>query len=130
MTDSNLHQTCPKGESGGNTMKVEQRQHPRVDIWIEVTFKSPLELISSYMSNISKGGMFIQTEDVMDLGEAIALTFQLPGQDNLIRAKGTVVWKAPLGGSLKPGMGVQFTEMPEEDRLMLDGFIQAGLDKA
>ena len=110
-------------------MKIENRQHSRVDTWLEVTFQSSHELMSSYMSNVSKGGMFIQTENVLDLGQVLALTFQLPGQDNLIRIKGVVVWKVPPGGLLKPGMGVQFTEMPDEDRHILEGFMQAELEK-
>ena len=40
-----------------------------------------------------------------------------------------VVWKVPPGGLLKPGMGVQFTEMPDEDRHILEGFMQAELEK-
>ena len=110
-------------------MKVDKRQHPRVDVWIEVTFNSPQELVTNYMPNISKGGMYIQTDNPPDLGTVMALTFQLPGQDNLIRTKGKVVWNNPTSGLHKPGIGLQFTEMPEEDRHILEGFIQAQLDK-
>ncbi|MDF1535628.1 MAG: TIGR02266 family protein [bacterium] len=110
-------------------MKVENRKHPRVDVWIEVTFKSPMELVCSFMPNISKGGMFIQTSEPLALGTVLALAFQLPGQENLIRVKGKVVWNSPPGRGRKPGMGVQFNEMPEEDRHILEGFIQAQLAK-
>jgi type IV pilus assembly protein PilZ len=108
-------------------MKVENRKHPRIDVWIEVTFKSSRELVTSYMRNISKGGVFIQTEEPLDLGTVLALTFQLPGQENLIKIKGKVVWYNPAGGIQNSGMGVQFTEMPEEDRHILEGFIEANL---
>lgn len=106
-------------------MKIEKRKHPRIDVWIEVTFKSSNEFVTSYMSNISKGGVYIQTEDPMDLGTVLALTFQLPGQENLIKIKGKVVWYNPPGGMKVPGMGVQFAEMPEEDRHILEGFLEA-----
>jgi uncharacterized protein (TIGR02266 family) len=108
-------------------MKVQKRQHPRIDVWLNAEFQSSKELVSCYMTNISKGGMFLQTDDPLELEAVMALTFQLPGQEHTIRVKGKVVWSNPSSGTGKPGMGVQFTEMPIEDRHILDGFIQAEL---
>jgi len=106
-------------------MKAEQRQHPRIDVWLNVKFQSSKELVSCYMTNINKGGMFIQADEPQELGTVMALTFRLPGQGHLIRIKGKVVWNNSPGGFREPGMGVQLIEMPEEDRHILEGFIQA-----
>ena len=111
-------------------MKVEQRQHPRVDVWLNAEFQSAQEVAACYMTNISKGGMFMQVDKTLNLGAEVGLTFQLPGQEYVIRIKGKVVWTSPPGGRRKPGMGVQLAEMPGEDRQILDKFIQAELAKA
>lgn len=77
-------------------MRVNKRAHPRVNTWLEVSFKSSRELVTSYMSNISKGGMFIQTQEVLELGEVLALTFEVPGQEEIIGS---------IAGSLKNIIG-------------------------
>ncbi len=54
------------GDNNGNDLNAsgtEQRAHPRVAVNIEVSFSSGSELVRSYMSNISNGGMFVEMSE-------------------------------------------------------------------
>ena len=69
-------------------------------------------------SNISVGGMFIQTDAPFSLGTHIRLKFRLPDIADPILAVGTVCWvNQPGAGSdqLHVGMGVHFEALSDPD---------------
>ena len=46
------------GDSDTNNNFIERREHPRAAVKIEIEFKHTFDFVSSYMLNISKGGLF------------------------------------------------------------------------
>lgn len=105
----------------------EKRIHERVAVDLSVTFQSEDEFASSYMSNISRGGVFIRTEEALNIDTVVKFKFTLPGDERVFKVLGMVVWSAPAGGKGIPGMGIQFTEMSNEDRILIEGFVEARL---
>lgn len=103
----------------------EKRQHERAPVKLEVTFQSGEDLVSRYMSNISRGGVYINTSEPHDLDTEIDLSFTLPESGHKFVILGKVVWNSPSGGKTPPGMGIQFREMPEEDAILIEGYLQA-----
>lgn len=97
----------------------EKRVHKRAAVKVEITFKTGKQLMTSYMHNVSCGGLFIKTDNPLPLNTEIVLNFRLPNSYRLFKTKGLVVWVSPPGGKKLPGIGVQFREMSEEDSAYL-----------
>ncbi len=85
---------------------------------MEVDCKN-LDVFSKHnILNISRGGVYIQTDSPHPLGTEIDLEFALPGIEETIKAKGLVVWvheraKTSIS-SYQPGMGIKFKEISPE----------------
>ena len=70
----------------------EKRQHPRKMVRILVDYSSTDSFLFDYSSDVSEGGVFIQTSDPLEMGEELDLKFTLPGTDHLYQLKGQVAW--------------------------------------
>ena len=127
-----LRAMSPQDEGKENVVAADgkdKRVQERVDVKVEVTFNTGKQLITSYMKNVSRGGLFIRTDKPLPLDTEVELNFRLPDSYRLFKARGLVVWNSPKGGRKHPGMGVQFREMSEEDKEHLDKVIAALLEK-
>jgi len=102
----------------------EKRVHKRAVVKVEITFRTGKQLMTSYMHNVSCGGLFIKTDKPLPLNTELELNFRLPNSYRLFKTKGLVVWVSPLGGKKPPGIGVQFREMSEEDAAYLEKVIE------
>ncbi len=107
----------------------EKRVYKRACVRVEVTFKTGKQLITSYMKNVSRGGIFIKTDKPLPLNTEVELNFRLPNSYRLFKTKGLVVWVSPPGGKKQPGIGVQFREMSEEDAAYLEKVIEKLTEK-
>ena len=70
----------------------ERRQHPRFFVRILVDYSASDTFLYDYSSDMSEGGIFIQTKNPLEKGETIDLRFTLPGLDKIFQLKGEVVW--------------------------------------
>jgi uncharacterized protein (TIGR02266 family) len=85
--------------------------------------------VSSYVCNISQGGLFIRSETPLPLNAEVALVLYLPGTDQCIRATGRVMWNFDMQkGTTRvvPGSGIRFVDMSASDRTTLESYL-AGL---
>ena len=77
--------------------------------------------------DISAGGVFVATYDVLPLGRKIELEVRLPDQDEPICAQAEVRWHRsvsdPQAGELV-GFGARFYEISETDQARLRDFIR------
>jgi len=101
---------------------MEHRKHPRTSFRAE--FRSADadgagELVFESM-DLSRGGAFLQSELLFEVGEALALEFSPPGAPHPLRAQARVAWvrSFPRDGE-QAGMGVEFLSMADEDRAEL-----------
>lgn len=75
-------------------------------------FESIEEFISEYVSDISRSGAFIRSDDPLPIGTRVDLRFTvIAGDFETIEGIGEVVRVVPPGGNEPPGMGVVFTEL-------------------
>ncbi len=59
-----------------------------------------------WITNISKGGLFIKSENPLPPGTPLKITFSVPGKDILVQLEGVVRWSAPpTSPYVVPGMG-------------------------
>lgn len=75
-----------------------------------LSFTNETELYQSYMPFIQNGGLFVQTQQPFSLGDAVALSVQLPDDSDKHNVAGRVVWITPESAQrgLPAGIGIQF----------------------
>ncbi len=97
--------------------KEEKRATQRFHKTLEVKYLSVKGLISDWTMNISKGGMFISTNDPLPEGTNLTLKLKIPGSNEEITLDAEVVWRVKpeeSKGTLIPGMGLKFKNISEE----------------
>jgi type IV pilus assembly protein PilZ len=106
---------------------AEDRLGQRVPIQLLVDYKADGSYLFDFCRDLGTGGVFIQTAKPLPTGSDIDLTFTIPDSKETLNAKGTVIWvQAAVTGrkDLVPGMGVQFAEFTNEQRRVLEGFVE------
>jgi uncharacterized protein (TIGR02266 family) len=98
----------------------------RVPTDIPVTFSSTRGTFEGSILNVSETGAYIHSVEDFQPDESIDLEFSLPGKDNTIELAGKIMWVNSLEEkeSLFNGMGVNFTKMTSEDKLLLASFVE------
>ena len=107
---------------------VERRRTVRAVARIEVFNKETSEQrVPLYVSgNVSVGGIFLITQDPLEPGTDMKISFTLPGDDREIHAEGRVVWKRRQreASDRQPGMGVQFMKILPKHQEKLSAYIE------
>jgi uncharacterized protein (TIGR02266 family) len=95
--------------------KIENRAHPRVDIVLCVRTTDPLTNASPQKTNISEGGMFIQTDQIYPIGSVIGIELNLQDNEGSLFIKARVVRSVQPGQGRIAGMGVEFMSVPPRE---------------
>jgi uncharacterized protein (TIGR02266 family) len=108
----------PKSSAGKGT---EKRLSARANVRARVDFEieSDDTFVYEYMTNLSRGGIFLSTRNPLEAGTVIKLRFALPENGREIEVNGRVAWVnrfRPDGLNMNPGMGVEFVDLADEDR--------------
>jgi Tfp pilus assembly protein PilZ len=76
-------------------------------------------------TNVSRSGVFVETTELLDVGEALVLSFPEPDGPG-VRVHGRVRWATPFGTieDPRPGMGVEFTGMDDSKRARLAAILE------
>lgn len=106
---------------------AERRVHRRLPAEIEVTLHSEHNFFTGFTQNISQGGLFIATHQILPIGTRFRVTFTLQGMAGAVNVMCEVRWVRPYHDNLDspPGMGVRFVNMDDETFLAIRTFIQA-----
>lgn len=104
------------------------RQHTRFETSdkVVVELRGRDDLRELYTRDISKGGMFLATDDPPPIGAMLTVTVQTP--DGALDLPGRVVHvmttaqAAEVGGA--PGVGVQFDDLTEDTVSRLEGYVE------
>ncbi len=112
------------------------RVSPRKLICIPILFaeKGKKTYSVDYSSDLSEGGVLIQTENPLPVGTYVNLKFRLPNAIKLIEITGEVVWSHPyIPGqtdlNLIPGMGVKFLDISETAKIYIETFVMSEREK-
>ena len=104
---------------------IERRQDERLDGVIQVEFEDHL---LAETVNISGGGVFIRTNDPLDIEEQFYLKLHIPDGQEPAEVLCKVVWTNKYGkesDDLPRGMGVKFIKIKAQDKKRIEDFIQA-----
>lgn len=99
---------------------------PETDPW---TGKTYFRTSEETCANVSRGGAFVETREMIAPGSRLLLELELPGGHS-VQAMGRVAWtKArlshdpPAGKNAQSGIGVEFLGGPPGQRLALERFL-------
>ncbi len=74
--------------------------------------------------DLSTGGSFLRSDVLLEQGEGLVVEFRVPGAPRMIRAQAKVAWVRRFPKlDEAPGMGVQFVDMVDDDRTLLDDYL-------
>jgi uncharacterized protein (TIGR02266 family) len=105
----------------------ERRKNERVAIEAVIGFHTETNFFTGFSGDLSDGGLFVATWDLLPVGTTLELSFVLP-EGRQINAGGRVGWirARPRSPDEKhePGMGIVFEELGEGDRHAIQRFIR------
>ena len=99
----------------------ERREYARIPKNFQVSYDVPEGVVTTYLSNISLGGVFIKTELPLEKGTHFSLRIELPDGGKELDIDCEVVWArfhaiTTPKGKAPVGMGVKFLHISSEDR--------------
>ncbi|UCD70530.1 MAG: PilZ domain-containing protein [Syntrophobacterales bacterium] len=100
----------------------ERREHPRVKLRIEVGYQKIDSYLHRFTDNISEGGCFVETDELLPPRTEIPLEFSFPNHAKPIVIIGEVVWVVEGTHS---GMGIQYKKISPAARKVLKEIVQS-----
>jgi type IV pilus assembly protein PilZ len=102
-----------------------KRRAARLHHEIPVAYRSVGSFLSDWATNISQGGLFINTRKPLPVGTEVKILVQLPGTSFPFQLEGRVtrVIEFDNHANLVPGMGVEFTGVDEARRRQIQVFV-------
>lgn len=102
-----------------------KRRAARLHHDIPVAYRSVGSFLSDWATNISQGGLFINTRKPLPVGTAVKILVQLPGASFPFQLGGRVtrVTQFDNKANMVPGMGVEFTEVDDAKRREIEAFV-------
>jgi uncharacterized protein (TIGR02266 family) len=88
-----------------------RRAHQRIRLQLEVAYRSTGSFLVSYTVNLSRGGLFVETQEPAPVGSELDLRLEVPGYSGELGLRGVVVWIQQTPEPGKPmGMGIEFRQ--------------------
>lgn len=90
---------------------MSEREHARAPYVVAVEFRSPSSFLIAYSLNLSRGGIFVETQQLLPPGTPVDLAFRVPAAGEVMLS-GAVSWhREPGSPDGPPGVGVEFTDI-------------------
>lgn len=102
------------------------RHDPRFDVQITVDWSTRDMFLSNHVTNLSKGGLFIETPTPLPLNSEVFLRLTLPDVDAVVETKGRVIWTFDVKkgtARVLPGMGIKLTDTSPQHREQLEAYL-------
>lgn len=110
----------------GNDRNDNRRRATRLQHELPVTYRTVGSFLSDWATDISNGGLFINTRKPLPVGTSVKVIIQLPGAAFPfdITARVTRVVESENPHNLAPGMGVEFTDLDCARREQIGAFVE------
>lgn len=103
---------------------TQRQKDDRAPVRIQVECRGTGPFFSGESLNVSRGGVFLQTEYLLPPGRTVQLSFCLPDGPR-ISTRGRVIWTRGPGDPRGPaGMGIQFETLSPEVLRSLESLMQ------
>ena len=104
---------------------ITQRRYARVPADIKCTVWVGEMDLDTTMHTISEGGGFIEIGIPPDSGSSMEVGFCMPGSNHIIRTAVVVRWAASVRKDGPIGVGVEFTTINDQDRVLIRDYVES-----
>ena len=91
-----------------------KRRFRRRTVRVLVDFQGSTGIHYEYATTLCAGGLFIETEEPIEIGTPIRVRFRLPERDRIHQIEGRVAWHQRVTSDAPttraPGMGIEFVD--------------------
>jgi uncharacterized protein (TIGR02266 family) len=102
---------------------MSEREFQRVPYGVEVEFRTASSFLVSYSVNVSRGGMFLETDQDVPIGGDVELKLAVPGAGP-VSLHGTVAWRRGReSNDGPPGIGVEFLDLGPDIGAIIDRLV-------
>ncbi len=105
-----------------------RRVHERLPAIIRVNYESAGAMRSDYVQNISRGGLFVATDEPFEIGQHIVLQLVSPGSRQGVPVPCEIRWVGARGAPPVRGIGVQFDLADPVTRTRVEQMVNAVFD--
>ncbi len=93
---------------------MTDREYDRMPYTVQVEFRTASSFLVAYSVNLSRGGLFLETNQDIPSGSITEVSLQVPGAEPILLV-GMVAWRrgedSPDG---PPGLGIEFQDVPPQ----------------
>ena len=99
------------------TITLDEREAPRRVCTIAVDYQTQGRSFQDTILDISAAGVFIETDESLEIGQGISLSFSFPEAEEDLDIKGEIVWRSPRG------IGVKFYKLNPQHVARIKRFV-------
>jgi uncharacterized protein (TIGR02266 family) len=104
---------------------MSDREYDRIPYSVQVEFRTASSFLVAYSVNLSRGGLFIETDGDLPTGVLVALDLQVPGA-GLLHLVGIVAWRRGLESpDGPPGIGIEFQDVAPQLGSTIDQLVSS-----
>lgn len=104
---------------------MSEREHERMPYRVQVEFRTASSFLVAYSVNLSRGGLFLETDEELPTGSVVELELRVPGADPLA-VSGMVTWRRPPESPEGPaGLGIEFQDVAPQLGAAIDQLVTA-----
>lgn len=105
---------------------VEKRRQQRAEAEIRVEYRTVGSFLSDYVTNISRGGVFVRTDTPLRIGTRVRMVFSLPGMPFPFDLNGEVRWVQERASQEHPerGMGIAFDGIDDRIQKRIQAYVE------
>lgn len=106
-----------------------EREHERMPFSVQAAFRTPSSFLVAYSVNLSRGGLFLETELDIPTGAAVTVDFDIPSAGQ-VSINGVVAWrrgaeKAEGQPEGPPGLGIEFQDIAPQLGGVIDHLVSS-----
>jgi uncharacterized protein (TIGR02266 family) len=102
---------------------MSEREFQRIPFAVAVEFRTASSFLIAYSVNLSRGGLFIETDQDLPVGLEIGLEMAIPGAGS-VALSGVIAWRRGRElGDGPPGVGIEFHEISHQLGGLIDKLI-------
>jgi uncharacterized protein (TIGR02266 family) len=124
VNDARPPTATPPPSASPSPVGRTKRATRRVPCNIKMSIRNGEHVYTSKTLDISHGGIFLETDEKLEIGELIDMTFQIPSSDRVVTAVGKVAWIGQGGpGHAAEGVGVKFSRIDPKDLQLIVEYV-------
>jgi PilZ domain len=81
--------------------QTENRSDSRISCFFPVNYTTPKRAYNDFIQDLSKGGLFIETRESLQVDDPVALTFSNPKSNTHFKMRGKIVRVEPNGVAIQ-----------------------------